>query len=66
MNPAWFPARPAKASVKAWYVLRAIANELARLNRFGVEGKSSATRRERARMVTAELTDRYRGPNRCC
>jgi hypothetical protein len=52
-------------------VLRAICAELtaelARLNRVGLEGGiPTAARRERARMVAAELTRRYRTPNRCC
>ncbi len=47
-------------------VLRAMLAELARLNRFAVEGVPNAARRERARMVAAELARRYRSPNRCC
>jgi hypothetical protein len=47
-------------------VLRTLWAELVRLNRFAVEGVPHAARRERARMVAAELTRRYRSPNRCC
>ena len=47
-------------------VMRALRGELARLNRVGVEDVRHAGRRERARMVAAELTRRYRTPNRCC
>jgi hypothetical protein len=47
-------------------VLRAMWAELVRLNRFAVEGVPNAARSERARMVAAELTRRYRSPNRCC
>jgi len=46
--------------------IRALVAELARLNRFGIEDGSRAGRRERARMVVAELARRYRSPNRCC
>jgi hypothetical protein len=48
-------------------VLRTISAELTRLNRVGLDGVvPTAARRERARMVAAELTRRYRTPNRCC
>ncbi len=46
--------------------IRALVAELARLNHFAIEDGSRAERRERARMVAAELARRYRGPNRCC
>jgi broad specificity phosphatase PhoE len=47
-------------------VMRALGDELARLNRFAIEDGAPVSRRERARQVATELARRYRGPNRCC
>jgi len=47
-------------------LIHALLAELARLNRFAIAGAPNAARRERARMVAAELERRYRGPHRCC
>ncbi|HUY19410.1 MAG TPA: hypothetical protein VMV15_09305 [Candidatus Binataceae bacterium] len=47
-------------------LMRALADDLARLNRFAIEDGAPVSRREQARKVAAGLARRYRGPNRCC
>lgn len=54
------------AGIRVRRVMRTMLAELARLNRFAIADVPNATRRERARIVAAELTRRYRSPNRCC
>jgi len=58
--------RHASALEQLRAALLAISAELVRLNRFAIADEPQAPRRERARMVAAALTRRYRSPHRCC